>query len=136
VRLLVLDTNVLVSGMISSRGAPARIIDLLREGELELVVDDRILDEYIRVLRRPHFRQYFTEAECRDIVSYLENNTARIVADVLISGLPDESDTPFAETAVASGVPLVTGNTRHFPRKKCRDLDVMTPAEFLRSLQA
>ena len=35
-----LDTN-------NPLGAPGRIVDLLREGKLELTVDDRILAEYI-----------------------------------------------------------------------------------------
>jgi len=43
---LVLDTNVLVSGMINAFGAPGRIADLVRERHVELVVDDRILAEY------------------------------------------------------------------------------------------
>ena len=131
----VLDTNVLISGMINPNGAPGRIVDLLREGVIELVVDDRILDEYVRVLRRPCFRKYFTKAECEDVISYLENSPLRIVSSVLLSGLPDESDTPFAESALAAAVPLVTGNSKHFPKRACRGLRVLTPAGFLKSLQ-
>ena len=56
---LVLDTDVLVSGMINPLGPPGRIVDLLREGELELTVDDRILAEYTAVLNRRKFRVYF-----------------------------------------------------------------------------
>ena len=52
------DTNVLVSGMINPMGAPGRIVDLMREGELELTVDDRILAEYTAVLKRRKFRAY------------------------------------------------------------------------------
>ena len=132
--LVVLDTNVLVSGMINSGGAPGRIVDLMREGELELVVDDRILDEYVRVLRRPYFQRYFSESEREDVISYLENNSKRIVPGVLIFDLPDESDIPFAETAAAASVPLVTGNTRHFPKSKCRALNVVKPSAFLKDV--
>ena len=37
---IVLDTNVLVSGMIVANHPPGRIIDLLRVGSVRLAVDD------------------------------------------------------------------------------------------------
>ena len=129
--LIVLDTNVLVSGMINAQGTPGRIVDLLRDGEVELVTDDRILDEYLHVLRRPYFKRYFSHAAREDVISYLENNTMNIVANVQVPGLPDESDRPFAETALVADVPLVTGNMRHFPKSKCRGLKALSPKAFL-----
>ncbi len=56
---IVLDTNVLISGILKPSGPPGRIVDLLRSGVLQLVVDDRILAEYTDVLRRDYFLQYF-----------------------------------------------------------------------------
>ncbi|MBI1864175.1 MAG: putative toxin-antitoxin system toxin component, PIN family [Nitrospirae bacterium] len=52
---IVLDTNVLVSAFISPHGAPALILRLILQGELTLVADSRILDEYREVLVRPRF---------------------------------------------------------------------------------
>ena len=117
-RRLVLDTNVLVSGMINPFGAPGRIVDLLREGELELTVDDRILAEYSAVLNRRKFRAYFTLQEVRDILVFLEQNTHYTVATTHVSDLPDLKDAPFLEVALAAGVPLVTGNADHFPASR------------------
>ena len=45
---IVLDTNVLVPGMISAFGPPGRIVDRVREGHVELVVDDRDLHLHFR----------------------------------------------------------------------------------------
>jgi predicted nucleic acid-binding protein len=42
---IVLDTNVLVSGLLSPHGPPGRIFDLLLGGKLTLVFDDRLLAE-------------------------------------------------------------------------------------------
>jgi putative PIN family toxin of toxin-antitoxin system len=53
--LLVLDTNVLVSALLSPFGAPGRIWDLVLAREVRLVYDDRILVEYRRVLSREKF---------------------------------------------------------------------------------
>lgn len=130
-RPLVLDTDVLVSGMINPLGAPGRIVDLLREGELELTVDDRILAEYTAVLKRRKFRAYFTLQEVRDILMFLEQNTHYMVATTVISDLPDLKDIPFLEVALAADIPLVTGNIDHFPAAARRSAEVVTPASFV-----
>ena len=130
-RRLVLDTNVLVSGMINPLGAPGRIVDLLREGELELTVDDRILAEYTAVLKRRKFRPYFTLQEVRDILMFLEQNTQYMVTTTVIGDLPDLKDIPFLEVALAADAPLVTGNIDHFPAAARRSVEVVTPASFV-----
>lgn len=133
-RRLVLDTNVLVSGMINPLGTPGRIIDLVREGELELTVDDRILAEYTAVLNRRKFRAYFTLQGVRDILMFLEQNTHYTVTTTVISDLPDLNDVPFLEVALAADVVLVTGNIDHFPASARRSAEVVTPAGFVGGL--
>lgn len=127
---IVLDTNVLVSGMINAVGPPGRIVDLIREGHVELVVDDRLLAEYSEVLHRPKFRAYFSLADVRDILMFLERNV-RYVVPTVIKVLPDPDDIPFIEAALSAGVPLVTGNTEDFPPECCRPCKVLTPAAFV-----
>ncbi|MEI6168894.1 MAG: putative toxin-antitoxin system toxin component, PIN family [bacterium] len=131
---IVLDTSVLVSGMINAFGAPGRIIDLVREGNIELIVDDRLLAEYTDVLNRPKFRTYFNAHDVRDILIFLEQNAHYVVSTIHVTNLPDPDDTPFLEVALSAGVPLVTGNMDDFPSKLCRTADVLTPARFLEQL--
>jgi putative PIN family toxin of toxin-antitoxin system len=52
---VVVDTNVLVSGLLSLRGPPAQIVDLVVAGALWVLFDEWVLDEYDAVLRRPRF---------------------------------------------------------------------------------
>ena len=59
--IVVLDTNVLVSGLMSPGNPPGRIIDFLRAGDITLAIDDRILAEYCAVLARENFRNYFPQ---------------------------------------------------------------------------
>ena len=132
---LILDTNVLVSGMINAFGAPGRIIDLVREGRIELVVDDRILAEYADVLTRPKFRAYFSTQDARDILVFLEQNSHYQVPTVQVTDLPDPDDCLFLEAALSAGVPLVTGNTADFPAARRRSAEVLTPACFLERLR-
>ena len=50
---IVLDTNVLVSGLLSATGPPGRIVEAALAGHLQLVFDMAIRREYEDVLRRP-----------------------------------------------------------------------------------
>lgn len=127
----VLDTNVLVSGMINAHGAPGRIVDLLRAGALQPVVDDRIFAEYADVLAREELQPYFTRTDRTVILDFLRQNAEQVAAHTVITDLPDPGDCPFLEIALAAEAPLVTGNKKHFPADKRRGSLVLSPAEFL-----
>jgi putative PIN family toxin of toxin-antitoxin system len=132
---LVLDTNVLVSGLINPSGPPGRIIDLLRGGILDLVVDDRILEEYRDVPRRPSLAPYFHAVDIEVIVEFLTKNSENILVAKQLHGLTDPDDIPFLEVALTAGDPLVTGNAKHFPLDKRHGVVVESPAEFLMRFQ-
>ena len=53
---IVLDTNVLVAGLLSPFGACGDIVRMISSGNLTLCVDARILSEYHEALRRPKFQ--------------------------------------------------------------------------------
>jgi len=127
-----LDTNVLISGMLNPSGPPGQIIDFLRSDILQLVVDDRILAEYIDVLRREYFLKYFTESDREDIIDYLFKNTHYSSSTVVVHDMPDKGDTPFIEMAITEDVPLITGNIKHFPKQVRKGCIVVSPAQFLK----
>ncbi|MCD6120421.1 MAG: putative toxin-antitoxin system toxin component, PIN family [Spirochaetales bacterium] len=52
---IVLDTNVLISGVINPDGKPARIINLLLNGKINILYDNRIIKEYLEALGREKF---------------------------------------------------------------------------------
>ena len=131
---IVLDTNVLVSGMINAFGPPGRIVDMVREGQVELVVGDRVLAEYAEVLNRPKFRLYFSAQEVREVILFLERNTLYAVTAVHLAHLPDGDDAPFLELALTADVPLVTGTVKHFPEACRQSADILTPSQFLERL--
>jgi uncharacterized protein len=127
----VFDTNVVVSGFLSPAGPPGRIVEWLRNGEVQAVLDDRIMAEYAEVLARPIFQLPVAEVELvlaaiRARSFWVEAATAHMVR-----GLPDPDDAPFLECARTANVPLVTGNVRHFPRSAAKDITVITPAQFV-----
>ncbi|WP_045213978.1 putative toxin-antitoxin system toxin component, PIN family [Desulfonatronovibrio magnus] len=132
--IVVMDTNVLVSGMINPHGPPGRLVDLLRSGDLRVAVDDRILAEYVDVLHRPRLSRYFVSSDLTQIMDYLRSGSMHVLVRQHVRGLPDQSDAPFLEVAMAAKIPLVTGNIRHYPdewRQKCV---ILAPTDFLDSL--
>jgi putative PIN family toxin of toxin-antitoxin system len=131
----VLDTNVVVSGFLSPAGPPGRIVEWLRNGSVQAVVDDRIMAEYAEVLARPVFRLPVAEVELVLATIRARSFWVEAAAVHTVRGLPDPDDAPFLECALAAGVPLVTGNLRHFPKSAAKDVVVITPAQFATSVR-
>lgn len=126
----VVDTNVIVAGFLSPSGPPGRILDWLRGGTVAAIYDDRILEEYAEVLVRPAFRLPVADVEM--VLDIIRSRGERVdVGPQDTLSLPDSDDGPFAECARVASVPLVTGNLRHFPKRICRNIRVLTPAQFV-----
>jgi predicted nucleic acid-binding protein len=128
-RRTVFDTNVLVSGFLSPHGPPGRIVEGLRAGVFQAVLDDRIFHEYAEVLARPAFGLPLNEVEI--VLDAIRAQAFHIDSFQVVRGLPDVDDAPFLECAQAAEVPIVTGNGRHFPKSICGEVKILTPAQFI-----
>jgi uncharacterized protein len=128
---IVLDTNVLVSGLYNPNGAPGRIIDLILGARIQVLYDDRILAEYLDVLARP--RLVIEPSVAQAVVGYMRLSGERVMALPLgKDNLPDPDDLPFAEVAITGKADiLVTENMKHFFRLKEQDVTVLSPAQCL-----
>jgi len=129
--LVVLDTNVLVSGLLNETGAPGKIIDLVLENRFQIAYDDRILGEYEDVLARPELR--IRPARTRAVIARIELTGQLISAGPLsLDAFHDPDDLPFAEVFLtAHADALVTGNLRHFAPLVDKKLAVFSPSQFL-----
>ena len=128
----VVDTNVLVSGLLNPRGAPGRIVDLILAGHVSLLVDDRILAEYREVLRRGRFG--FDARDVEALLATIDATATHVHGTALAERLPDEDDEPFLEAAIAGKADaLVTGNVRHFPARCAQGVHILSPAVFAAS---
>jgi len=132
--LIILDTNVLVSGLLNPFGSPARVVDQVTTNVVQVAYDDRILAEYIDVLSRPSFG--FSEKNVRDLIAHIKSSGIHIVAKPLgFKDNPDPGDLPFAEVAVEARVDvIVTGNLSHFQYLERHGVSVLSPPEFMESV--
>ena len=112
--LAVLDTNILVSALLSPTGNEARVIDLLRRQLISATVSTPILREYEIVLSRSKFR--LSPQRLDEFLFPFRHLSAIFEPSRRFSISPDESDNRFLECAeVANADFLITGNLRHFP---------------------
>jgi len=133
--LIVLDTNVLVSALLSPFGTPARVLDQVLSNVVQLAFDDRILAEYGEVLKRPRFG--FPASDIQALLNHIQLNGSQIAAAPAgFRKFPDPGDLPFAEVALsAPAEALVTGNVSHFRALEGRGIPVLTPSEFMDGLE-
>lgn len=126
----VIDTNVLVSALLSSHddAATVLIVRKLFSGEVIPLFSDEILKEYNEVLRRAKF--HFSEKTVSMLIRTIEKYGERVVPSPTGELLSDMKDLPFYEVVVEKQddeAYLVTGNMKHFPAKPF----IVTATEFL-----
>jgi putative PIN family toxin of toxin-antitoxin system len=128
---VVLDTNVLVSSLLSRKSSPAKILDLILENQILVAYDDRILGEYEDVLSRTEL--HIPPPRMLAVIDHIELNGKYIEPETLpTDGYTDPDDIMFAEVFITSSADaLVTGNLRHYKPLLEQEALVLTPAQFL-----
>jgi putative PIN family toxin of toxin-antitoxin system len=132
-RRVVIDTNVLVASLIQPAGFCGRLLDLVVDGAVEAVIDDRILAEYAEVLPRRKF--HLPPDKIQTMLDFFQQSSIPVIAHPLGAVLPDPDDLPFLEVAASAHAILITGNRRHFPKAAIGTVQVLSPAEFLEVLR-
>ena len=128
--MIVLDTNVIISGILRPFSKTASILRLIADGAVQLAYDLRLLSEYRDVLSRPKFNVAQENVEA--FLAQVEQEGFLVSVRPLEIHLPDPDDEPFLEVAIAGKVEaIVTGNKRHFPKKEYEGIKILSPAEFL-----
>ena len=122
---VVLDTNVLVSALMTPSGNPAKVHKMFLAEELTLVYSEEILAEYEDVLFRPRLRIPTDDADA--VLEAIRQCGDLVTPNPSTDSMPDEDDRIFYDAAKCTGAYLVTGNSRHYPSEPF----ILTPTEFL-----
>jgi putative PIN family toxin of toxin-antitoxin system len=132
---VVMDTNVLVAGMLSGASPPSEVLHQILQGTLTLLVDARIVAEYDEVTARE--RCAFDPLERRALLDTLVAVAQHVEALPLNASLPDTDDIMFVEVAAAGNAAvLITGNVRHYPDVTGQyGFVVQTPRRFMESMR-
>lgn len=110
---VVLDTNVIVSALLSPGGRPAYIFKQFLDGDFTLCCDGRILREYEEVLSRAKFR--FCPEQIAELMKFIRGHCLLVTPAPCELTFADEADKKFFEVAKYCKATLITGNLKHFP---------------------
>ena len=126
----VIDTNVLVSGLLTTAGNEALIILAVHQGLVRPCVSAEIMEEYAEVLARPKFA--FPPAEIAAVIAMFGRTAEVFIPEGPAPVLPDRDGAKFLHCAEAAQAEyLVTGNKRHFPKAACGAVHVVGASELL-----
>jgi len=127
---VVLDTNVFISGLYF-RGPPYQALEAWRDGVIQLVVSEKILEEYLRV--GEILSKQFSKIRLNPILELLTIE-AEIVADFKLPApvCIDPEDDKFLECAIAGKVDVLVSGDKHLLNVSgyC-GIEIVTPREFV-----
>lgn len=128
---VVLDTNVLVSGILW-RGAPHQILQAWADSQIELLCSISILSEYRRVLEDlgRDLPDFDLEAWMRFVFEHALFINPPISLSVIKE---DPSDNRFLECAVSGKADAIVSGDRHLKSLRLFEgVPIVSPREFLR----
>ena len=133
---VVLDTNVLLSGLVSPDGAPGRILAAWSEARFDVAMSLDQLGEIGRVLAYPkiHKKLGWDEQKIEQFIRQLYIRAEVIELPSLSVEVPrDPSDAPILETLKVAGADVLVAGDRDLLDLRGQ-YPVETPAEFVRRL--
>ena len=113
---VVLDANVIVSGLISPKGTPGKILDAWLRDYFQLFISPQILEELTRVLQYPRIRERLETNQAMELLDNMGALAGQAKGKLTLNVLThDPSDNIYLACAVESKCDyLVTGNNDHF----------------------
>jgi putative PIN family toxin of toxin-antitoxin system len=135
---IVLDTNILVSALLSPSGPPFQLLNKWEAGDFEVITSRSQIDEVARVLGYKHLKNRISIEQATQLLSSLEH------AAVVVSDLPsielsaDPADNLILASAVAGRADMVvTGDKRHLLAiGALSDIPILPASEAVERIQA
>lgn len=112
----VVDTNVLVSGVLSPDGGPAAVLEAWRKERFQLVTSASLVDELRQVLARPQIadRLGWSAEERQQFVAAFEENAVIVAPEIAVDAVTDDpADNRVLEAALAGEVDFIVSGDRH-----------------------
>ena len=137
---VVLDTNVIVSGLTASSGNPHDVLETWRRGEIILLTCPAIIQELTEVLTRPFFRdkRHITEEHVARAKRVLEMDAAMVLPEAHLDIVEDDPDDDrVLEYALEGGADYVVSGDHHLlDLRRFRSIPIVTPRQFLAILES
>ncbi|MBN1292918.1 MAG: putative toxin-antitoxin system toxin component, PIN family [Candidatus Latescibacteria bacterium] len=135
---IVLDTNVLVSAILSPRSISAQIIRLVLDDTVTLAISQDILDEVYRVIRYPKLvrlmkKHDVTPEEVDSIIKRLSRIAVVTPGELKLDVIRDDpSDNKFLACTVESEANFIVSGDHHLTElREFQGIPIVNPATFL-----
>jgi putative PIN family toxin of toxin-antitoxin system len=127
---VVLDTNILISALLSPQGPPSQVFLMtILEPDTQLCVSGDIYAEYEEVIRRPQFNR--SDSEIEATLRTIRDKGFWVRPTEKVRACSDPDDNIFLECAHAADAHyLVTGNVKDFPASWA-STQIVTARQFL-----
>ena len=124
------DTNIIISGMIFPHGKPFQLLELAREGKINLSVSVAILDEMSEVLVRK-FR--FTDEEVAEARRRIRAIARTVTPAVELNVVKEDADdNRILECAVSAGSDYIVSGDKDLLRLGRYDsIGIVSPSDLL-----
>ena len=136
-QLIVIDTNVILSALQSNKGKSFELISKITEDVFNFAISVPLILEYEAVLKRKLNRTIYTDSDIEDFINYL--CTVGIKTKLFYLWRPylkDPFDVHVLEVTIQSNArTIVTYNKKDFKEAENLGLKILTPKEFLETLQ-
>ena len=135
---VVVDTGILVSGLIHPQGAPGEVLRTLRDGRFIPIYTTPMVVEIIDVLGRPFFREKYRiyPGDATTLVNLLRLRGELVVPQAAMNACRDPKDNKFLEAAIAGNADvIVSGDKDLLVLNSFEGISILRPAEFLAKLR-
>lgn len=127
---IILDTNVIVSGILS-KSYPHRILyELVAVQRVELLLSLIIFREYEDVFSRPKFSRILDfKKKADEVLQHISRVGIMHIPDITLDVIADKADNRFLELAIfAKADYIITGNTQDFTFDQYESVAIVQPA--------
>lgn len=139
---IVIDTNILVSAILTPKGNPAKILKLVLEGKFTLIISPAILEETQQVLRYPRLvklmqKNKITRKEVYDFLGKMSKVAVITPGKLEIDAIPDD---PADNKILACGLEgeadyIISGDHHLTDLKIFHGIKIVNPANFLKIIK-
>jgi putative PIN family toxin of toxin-antitoxin system len=133
--IVVLDTNLIISALLSPQGTPAKIINLWEEGKFDVAVSDPLLDELERALGYERIKKYFrgTDFNRGVFIKHLREIAILVKPQISLEVITDDPDDnrPLECAVISRSSYIISGDQHLLDLKEYQGIQILSPAGFV-----
>lgn len=132
---LVIDTNILISGLMSVNSLPQQVFDYATSQAI-LLISDEVQSEIENVISRPKLQKYITLERRTKFLSELSQQVERVTINQQIRACRDPKDDKFLDLAVCGEANyIITGDTDLLDLHPFQNISIIKAANFLTAVK-